>query len=43
MNIEQYEKKKCERCGSTNVRARVNGDIVCIKCSHITKNKEIEE
>ena len=35
-----FEKPRCERCGSTNVRARINGDIVCIKCSHVTKKKE---
>ena len=36
----EYKKQKCERCGSTNVRARVNGDIICIRCGHVTKKKE---
>jgi len=41
--LDQEVKPKCSNCGSSNVRSRINGDIVCIKCGFITLHNEEDQ
>lgn len=41
--VEVFEKPKCKRCGSSVVRVRVNGSIICYRCGYVDESNKKEK